>query len=248
MFASSPFRNFVVLGLFFILGMETNAMAKVKVGKVFKYAILEVQPTQEAVGMRAVEAKVEEMTELLHGKKGDDRLKKFLIDEAIPVVLGPDGKFYQIDHHHQAVAALRVGRKNAYYRLEEDYSGLASMEEFWSKMEKNAWVREYDHLGKKISIPGGLASDVTKLVDDPYRSLAWFVRKNGGYRKTGIEFAEFKWADFFRTRISVGRTTEEFNQAIEVAMKYATSAEAKAENLPGFGGKPSDCKHWFLAE
>jgi hypothetical protein len=45
---------------------------------------------------------------------------------------------------------------------------------------------------------------IADLIDDPYRSLAGFVRKRGGFVKTEKPYVEFAWADFFRTRVRLG--------------------------------------------
>ena len=42
---------------------------------------------------------------------------------------------------------------------------------------------------------------IKDLAFDPYRSLAWNVREHHGYVKNTMPFPEFKWANFFRTRI-----------------------------------------------
>jgi len=60
------------------------------------------------------------------------------------------------------------------------------------------------------------------------------VRNAGGFEKTPTAFAEFAWADFFRTRIVVGPTRAEFDQAVKQAPKLASSADAA--NLPGYCG------------
>lgn len=214
----------------------------VRIGDVFKFPILEVRPTQEAVGLAAVEEKAEEMKDL-----SEKKLKKYLEKEMIPVIFAPDGHFYQIDHHHLARAAHDAGRTNAYYELKEDFSDLKDMDAFWAKMKERHWVREFDHLGKRIKIPGGLVKTITALVDDPYRSLAWFVRKAGGYVKTDAEFVEFLWADFFRTRIVLENSKSGFQKATQAAVKLALSDEAKAAGLPGFLTPFERCKHWLSA-
>ena len=69
--------------------------------------------------------------------------------------------------------------------------------------------------------------------DDPYRSIAWVVRDNGGYRDTDELFAEFHWANFFRSRIPLEMVQNDFLKAVEEAMKLASSKDA--EKLPGYG-------------
>jgi hypothetical protein len=45
-----------------------------------------------------------------------------------------------------------------------------------------------------------LPKTLEAMTDDPYRSLAWFVRQKGGFCKSPREFAEFAWADWFRSK------------------------------------------------
>ena len=56
---------------------------------------------------------------------------------------------------------------------------------------------------------------LTELKDDPYRSLAYFVRKKGGYDKTKINLAEFYLAAFYKKFI----TLRELKLNWEVALK-----------------------------
>ncbi len=212
--------------------------ADIYVGDRFKASILDIRPTQEAAGMEAVKEKVAEMEKL-----DPDELKKFLKKNPIPVVAGPDGKFYMIDHHHQSIAAHLAGRGHAYYVLETDYSKLKDMDEFWRRMKAKHWVREFDHLGNPLKIPDGLPKSILGMKDDPYRSLAYFVRKRGGYAKTSIEYAEFDWADFFREHVKPWHSREEFIAAVDEAAQLAHSATAS--HLPGWSKLPLKCKIWL---
>jgi hypothetical protein len=73
---------------------------------------------------------------------------------------------------------------------------------------------------------------VKGLVDDPYRSLAGYVRNAGGYVKTDAVFAEFLWADFFRHRVRIGPGRAGFEAAVQRAM--ALAHDPAAGELPGF--------------
>jgi hypothetical protein len=59
-----------------------------------------------------------------------------------------------------------------------------------------------------------IPSNVAGLIDDPYRSLAAFVRNAGGYIKTPEPSAGFQWADFFRTRVRLWSTSFQFSAAV----------------------------------
>jgi hypothetical protein len=54
----------------------------------------------------------------------------------------------------------------------------------------------------------------------------------GGYEKASTAFAEFLWADFFRTRVKIVPTREEVDKAVKQALKPAASPEAS--KLPGY--------------
>jgi len=223
-------------------GEEWPAVGALKVGKTFKYPILgipgaEVRPTQAAFGARALEEKVKGMAKL-----SKDELKDALEHDPIPVVSAPDGRLYMIDHHHQALAAIdpRVGRKNAFFFLHTDLSKApGGMDEFWAELKRRHWVREFDHLGRPIKIPRGLPTTIFGMLDDPFRSLAWFVRKMGGYRKSNVEYAEFLWADFFRPRVDLGKTDADFLEATKKSEKMAHFPEANT--LPGWDAKTVNC-------
>jgi hypothetical protein len=184
-------------------------------------------PTQLTVGMIEVEHKRKRLAAL-----DPQDQQEFLECHPMPVVIGPGKKLYITDHHHLARAALEAGVSEAYFVVEAD---LASHdpEEFWEEMDKNQWVHPLDQNGIRhnfVSIPGHL----DKLVDDVYRSLAGFVRDEGGFEKTHTAFAEFIWADFFRRNISIEDLQADFYQAVFRAKRLARSPMAKG--IPGFKG------------
>jgi hypothetical protein len=237
----------IALGSFPAVAGDWPTIDDLYVGDVFKYPLVgepkghEVRPTQEGAGMRAVRKKEKDFARM-----GHDELKRMLENDPVPVVAAPDGRFYMIDHHHQSLAAHGVGRENAFFLLHTDYSklpggtGAERMAEFWRRMKAKKWVREFDHAGRPIDIPDGLPKSILGMKDDPYRSLAWYVRKDGGYRKTNVEFAEFLWADFFRARVDLGTSDDDFEAAIRKAVRIAHTADAK--ELPGWSAKAVDCK------
>ena len=128
---------------------------------------------------------------------------------------------------------------------------------FWKTMHEQNWVYLFDHSGGGPQQPETLPLHIKDLQFDPYRSLAWIVREHHGYTKNNAPFSEFKWANFFRTRILLdhdilaGRHTfDEFafevdehcqlnlsddgKEVIDEALFLAASTEARG--LPGFRG------------
>ena len=61
--------------------------------------ILDLRPTQMTVGMREVKEKRKRFKE-----QDAEKLSKTLGKHMIPVVIGPDKRYYVVDHHHMARA------------------------------------------------------------------------------------------------------------------------------------------------
>ena len=157
---------------------------------------LSLKPTQFSVGMVEVEYKVDEMLRLKPRKR-----EKLIDANPIPVVLSPWNELCVIDHHHFLFSCWHANIAKVRVKVVKDYSRKKlNYVQFWRMMarEKNAYL--IDQFGDGPRNPLYLPDDVRGMADDPYRSLAWIVRKEGGYEKSKESFAEFRWADFFRQR------------------------------------------------
>ena len=193
-------------------------------------SLKDLLPTQFNVGLAEVAKKQKVISDLNEGDRKD-----YLRDHPIPIVIGPHGKFYATDHHHLAVALFFLHIKQAYGKIIKNWSDETE-DNFWKKMvdakEPNDahYVWLFD-LGEGPKKPKDLPQSISELSkkDDPYRSFAEEVRDAGGYSKKDLEsvfFVEFKWADFFRTRVEIG--PKALAKALELAHSDAAS------KLPGF--------------
>jgi len=131
---------------------------------------------------------------------------------------------------------------------------------FWKTMHEHNWVYLFDHSGGGPQPPETLPAHIKDLQFDPYRSLAWLVCEHHGYIKNDAPFSEFKWANFFRTRILLDQDilagkhtfdnfafkidklgtlelTDDGKEVIDEVLFLAISAEACG--LPGFRGSMS---------
>ena len=115
-------------------------------------------------------------------------------------------------------------------------------EKFWPRLVDLKKVHLKDKDGIVIA-PDALPRSLEQLPDDPYRTLAWMVRKKGGFCR-GImdqrEFAEFIWADFMRGRAEFPATQVAAapDKLLKLALKLAKSPAAEA--MPGYvGNKPA---------
>jgi hypothetical protein len=195
-------------------------------------AIADLRPTQVTVGMREVKAKQKAWRES-KSKKGE----KFLGRHMIPVILGPKGHHYVIDHHHLARALHEEGVKDVAVTVIANLSNLET-DSFWFVMDNRNWMHPFDDKGRRRGYED-IPKSVTELVDDPFRSLAGELRRAGGFAKDTTPFSEFIWADFLRRRIKRKLVEDDFDRALEKALQAAKSADAGY--LPGWcGPSPED--------
>ena len=191
-------------------------------------SISSLKPTQITVGFREVEEKQRHWRAQAEGKKS-----RFLGQHMIPVIFGPKDRYYVVDHHHLARALQREGVKDILVEVVKDLRMLKG-DAFWAFLDHHGWVYPFDAQGRRCSyskIPRG----ISKLVDDPYRSLAGELRRAGGFAKDTTPFSEFLWADFLRVRIKRKIIAMDFEAAAERALTLAKSAEASF--LPGWCGR-----------
>jgi hypothetical protein len=189
--------------------------------------ITDLRPTQITVGMREVEAKRKSWRNHPDRKKAE-----FLGKHMIPVVLGPKGHYYVIDHHHLSLALHKEGVKEIATTVVSDLRKL-EREAFWIFLDNRGWMHPYDDEGHRRDYRA-LPKSVADLRDDPFRSLAGELRRLGGFAKDTTPFSEFLWADFLRRRLKRKLLETDFDGALTRAMKCAKSMDASF--LPGWCG------------
>jgi hypothetical protein len=194
-------------------------------------AIDDLRPTQITVGIREVNEKRKRWRELA-AKAGGEFLGKHMI----PVVLGPKGRNYVIDHHHLARALHEEGVKQVAVTHIANLSEL-DQEAFWRVMDNRSWMHPFDSRGDRRAYKD-IPKSVADLVDDPFRSLAGELRRAGGFAKDTTPFSEFLWADFLRRRMKRKSVERDFPLAIKKAKKFAKSKDAGY--LPGWCGPVED--------
>lgn len=192
--------------------------------------ISRLRPTQLTVGMREVKVKRKRLREL---ERRPGELVDFILQTPIRVVLGPMNRAYVIDRHHLGLALLKEKFETAPMEIEADLSHLRGRW-FWKKMAAEHFLHLFNAKGKPRPLRS-LPTSLRRLKDDPYRSLAGFVRIAGGFAKTQTPFAEFAWADFFRQRVAKKSLRDDFRKAVKKCVRLATSRAAAT--LPGFLGR-----------
>ena len=189
--------------------------------------LAQLRPTQFSVGYAEVELKAAEWKKL----KKKER-QQVLESHVFPAVLGLEGAYYIVDHHHLGIALIEQGLKEVWVTKLDDMSWLEPTI-FWRTMEFRSWTHPYDHRGRRRDY-ADMPRKLIRLQNDPYRSLAGLVRLAGGYAKDLAPFSEFLWADFFRPRVSARLIAEERVRATRMGVKLARSNDACY--LPGWIG------------
>lgn len=192
--------------------------------------VLDLKPTQFAVGMLEIDEKIE----LVRGFSKKQR-RDYVDEHPVPVVVSPHGELYVVDHHHFLCVCYHVGISKVRVTVAQDFSrSKMSYAKFWRWMQKTRNSYPFCQFGEGPRKALYLPRDIRGLSDDPYRSIAWFVRKAGAFENSDKNFAEFKWANFFRDRGLLDRHGPlGMPQALKKAVKLAQSPAAKG--LPGFG-------------
>jgi len=206
-------------------------MANLREPKVHPIPILELRPTQMTVGIREVKEKRKRFREQA-AKKQREMIGKHMI----PVVVGPDKRYYVVDHHHLARALHDEGVKDILVTVIGDLN-MVDRGAFWGVMDNKRWVYPYDAKGERRHFDD-LPKSVKDLKDDPFRSLAGELRRAGGFAKDTTPFSEFLWADFLRRKIARKVAEDHFSKAMEQALELAKSDDAIY--LPGWCGPHAD--------
>ncbi|MBP0588546.1 ParB/Srx family N-terminal domain-containing protein [Paraburkholderia sp. LEh10] len=200
-----------------------------------KLEIDRLRATQMTHGERQIRQK----SAMYKTLKGHD-LEIAIAEKPVPVVFGPDGAPYAIDHHHVATALWRAEIRTVPFVLVSDLSSL-TLAEFWLTLENSGWTYPYDPDGRRASF-AQMPTHVWEAADDEFRSLAAAVRDAGGYEKTDVPLEEFRWANLFRATFARPDSDEQFEALVDKAVKLARSPTALG--LPGYVGP----QEWAAAD
>lgn len=195
-----------------------------------KVKILSLRPTQFAVGMLEVDEKIKEISSL--SKK---EIKRYIKDNIVPVVKGLDEEYYVVDKHHFLSVCYQLGINKVKIDVIKDFSDQPDLtyEEFWEWMFSSRNCYPYCQFGQGPREPLYLPHDVRGLADDPYRSIAWFVRKAGAFENSEKNFSEFQWANFFRSKGLLKKYGRKgLPEALVEAVRLSQTEEAR--KLPGY--------------
>lgn len=187
-----------------------------------------LRPTQITVGFHVVRHKMDKTR-----RYTPLAARRLLRRHRVRTVAGPGGALYIVDDHHWARAWLELGWRHVPVRVMADLRHH-SPRAFWKRLRADGHMHPYDEHGRKRGV-AAMPATLMGLRDDPYRSLAAFVRYAGAYRKPGNAHGDFTWAALMRRHIGEDLgSTGGFARAMALAIRLARSS--KARRLPGWVG------------
>jgi hypothetical protein len=204
-------------------GMPRACSSDTRAGQTCTLPAAAARPTQLILGMQEVRAKTAKFSDM-----SVSDLQDYTIENPVPCVAGPGGTFHMTDHHHLTASVLasshKEGDKNVVVLVQDtSLVGSASMIDFYEGMVKLNAVWLTDEKGHGPINPLLLPNSVTHLANDPYRSLAYNVRKAGGYDKVTTPYQDFLWGDFFRSHDLIELPTDSSNSgSFCAAAPYST--------------------------
>lgn len=197
--------------------------------KIYDTLTKKMRPTQICVGYQEVSDKKAKIS-----KMNKNQLQKYLKENPLPAVAGPDGRMYLTDHHHLGRALLELGIERSYFVVQHDFSAIPE-KKFFDVLQVLELVHPFDENGIKKDY-SQIPKILTELKDDPYRSLAGFVRRAGGYRKVDIPYLEFQWADYFRNLIPKAQLKSKKGMKKAVVEGIAFAQAETAQHMLGWVG------------
>jgi hypothetical protein len=185
--------------------------------------IRDLHPTQMTVGYR----EVEDRRQRRHAATaiGESVFRTLIV----PVVLGPGGRSYILDRHHELCALAADGVADAQVSVVDDLRSLEWLG-FWRTLDRRGWCWPSDAEGQRQDY-SYIPTTIDGLADDPYRSLARALRRAGGYAKQSVPFSDFLWADFLRSRVLRTLVHDEFEAALREARTLARNGGPTASPL-----------------
>ncbi len=185
-----------------------------------------VRPSQFVVGQFEVSERSQKIKEMSPEKRDS-----YLAKHPVSIVVAPGGEIFIVNGHHLAKALLELNEEDIEAVVVQNMSQLDETN-FEKEMLKNHWTWLEDENGMPKTF-SELPRHLGDLKDDPYRSLAWLVRKADGYTKLDTEpWQDFLWADFLRKHVEIDASDRSFTRATQDSLKIAHSDKAAA--LPGY--------------
>jgi hypothetical protein len=128
-----------------------------------KVNILQLKPTQFAVGMLEVDEKI-----ALVKKYSKKERRAYVKENPVPVVISPHGNLYIVDHHHFLCVCYHIGIEKVRITVTKDFSkSKMTYAAFWKWMYKSRSAYPFCQFGEGPREALYLPQDIRGLADAP---------------------------------------------------------------------------------
>lgn len=182
-----------------------------------------------------------------------DGFQKFLSSRNMQLVRAPNGEFFTFNGNHLRTTLQILQVEEGIAFLHEDFwipdseaetSLSERMAQFKAYMVKNNLVRLVDRYGNNYELDE-LPRHPEDLLDNPFRSLTWILKKAHVFNELEIPFQEFEWSDFLQAQFQERgwrddfKTDEEFMEAVDGALTILFEEKRSAyKKLSGYRSFP----------
>ncbi len=223
-------RSRALLGLLFFVQLQAGLASEPRPVVLEKINLSMVYATQAAIGGIEVDIRAAKIK-----KMSTSELDTYQVEKAGRIIRY-NNKNYLVDGHHMLNAMHRAGHKTFLVQVVENWSGISQTEFETRLLDRGYCLVLSEGAARYPELRGIISQKAIALPDDPYRSLAWGVKKVGGFAKSEQDYAEFKWARYLETKISVSLIHQDFKQAIRESLSFVHLPQASL--LPGYKSKP----------
>ncbi len=198
--------------------------------ELYEVAVAQLQPTQWCVGLAEVNSRQLDFTE----QSPKERLN-YLKSKPVPLVSNGSGSLWMIDRHHRLRALLDLEQNATTYGYVIENFPTEDESESLRLLAERGWLYLYNGRGQGPLSPQDLPKSLLQLEDDPYRSLAWKLKKEGLLRPEPlIPYHEFRWGNWLRSRALPPFSSKHLKPALPAARSLVRSNAAS--HLAGWIG------------
>lgn len=192
--------------------------------------VAELQPTQMCVGLAEVRSRQRDFS----AETREER-RAYLAGKPVPLVRGAEGRFWMVDRHHRLRGLVELDPQATAFGYVVLELAAASRPHVLEELHRRGWLYLYDGRGVGPLPATALPQSLPDLLDDPYRSLVWKLKRERRIAAQPlIPFHEFRWGAWLRRRPLPPFSSERLEPALAPAR--ALVASPAASHLAGWTG------------
>ena len=229
----APFLIFSILGTTPVNASVSPIICRsnLPAGTVCVKKIITLRPTQPEIGKYEIHLKRKKYAKKLKGADHyQQKLEAMKVESTAPVIIGPDGNYYLLDHHHTALTLHEMGEKEMYVKVESNWTSLGkgqSMEKrmvlFWKQLEERNLCYLKSAEGVMMDpLSAAFPKNLLECGDNKLRSLVYLLIKDGTIVKTGIKYDEFYKAEVLQN-LGITVTDDDYEKEVAIAKERLSS-------------------------